>query len=156
VHPEWLRAQRLAPDTRIDDHFWERRYESINAFERHLDRSGTKVLKFFLHISREEQKKRFLARLDDPDKQWKFSTADLAERAFWNDYQAAYEAALTATSTHWAPWYVIPADHKYVARTLVAAVMAQTVRGLKLEHPRPTAEQLAAIEKAREQLQAED
>ncbi len=155
VHPELLNAQRLPSGTMIDERFWQHRFDSINAFEEHLDRNGTKVLKFFLHVSKEEQKRRFLARLDDPEKQWKFSRGDVAERAFWNDYQAAYEAAISATSTQRAPWYVIPADHKYVARTLVAAVMAHTIRGLKLEYPRLSEQQLKELDQARAELLAE-
>jgi PPK2 family polyphosphate:nucleotide phosphotransferase len=112
VHPEWLDKQKLPPGPR-DERFWQERHEDINAFERHLDRSGTKIVKFFLHVSKDEQKRRFLARLDNPDKQWKFSAADVAERAHWDRYMAAYDDALTATSTPWAPWHVIPADHKW-------------------------------------------
>ena len=111
VHPEWLEPQRLPPGER-DERFWQERYEDINAFERHLDRNGTKIVKFFLHVSKEVQKQRFLARLDTPGKEWKFNAADVAERARWDDYMSAFEDALTATSTPWAPWYVIPADHK--------------------------------------------
>ena len=111
VHPEWLEAQRLPPGDR-DERFWQERYEDINAFERHLDRDGTKIVKFFLHVSKEVQKERFLARLDTPGKEWKFNAADVDERARWDDYMSAFEDALTATSTAWAPWYVIPADHK--------------------------------------------
>ena len=101
---------RRSPD---DPGFWEERFEDINAFERHLDRNGTKIVKFFLHVSKAEQKRRFLARLDEPHREWKFNAADVAERARWDEYMAAYEDALTATSTPWAPWYVIPADHKW-------------------------------------------
>src|SRR3954453_827105 len=113
VHPEWLDAQRLPPGAR-GEQFWEQRYEDINAFERHLDRNGTKVVKFFLHVSKEVQKERFLARLDQPGKEWKFNAADVTERALWYDYMDAFERALTATSTPWAPWYVIPADSKKI------------------------------------------
>ena len=100
--------------------FWARRYDDLNAFERHLARNGTKVVKFFLHVSKAEQKRRFIARLDNPDKLWKFNAADVAERALWDDYMEAYEDAITATSTEWAPWYVIPADHKHVMQAMVA------------------------------------
>jgi len=155
VHPEILKTQKLPPDTPTGERFWEDRFERINMWERHLDHSGTKVVKIFLHLSKDEQKKRFLARLDDPDKQWKFSRADLKERGFWDAYMHAYEEALTATSTAWAPWYVIPADHKFVARTLVAAVIVETIQGLDLKYPKPTRAQLRDIDAAREQLLAE-
>lgn len=156
VHPELLEHQHLPPGIPKGKKFWHDRLERINSFERHLDHSGTKIVKLFLHLSKKEQKDRFLARLDDPERQWKFSSADLAERGFWDDYMAAYEDALTQTSTPWAPWYVIPADHKYVARTLVAAILVETIGGLGLEYPKPDADQLAAIEKARQTLLAED
>ena len=120
MHPEWLEPQRLPPGDR-DEPFWQERYEDINAFERHLDRNGTKIVKFFLHVSKEVQKQRFLARLDTPGKEWKFNAADVEERAHWDDYMGAFEDALTATSTPWAPWYVIPADHKWLTQALVAA-----------------------------------
>ena len=111
VHPEWLESQRLPPGER-DERFWQERYEDINTFERHLARTGTKIVKFFLHVSKEVQKQRFLARLDTPGKEWKFNAADVDERGHWDAYTSAFEDALTATSTPWAPWYVIPADHK--------------------------------------------
>jgi PPK2 family polyphosphate:nucleotide phosphotransferase len=119
VHPEWLEPQRLPPGDR-GERFWQERYEDINAFERHLDRNGTKIVKFFLHVSKEVQKERFLARLDRPRKEWKFNAADVAERARFDDYISAFEDALTATSTAWAPWYVIPADHWWLTQALVA------------------------------------
>ena len=115
VHPELVQAQRI-PDAKVDDDFWADRFADINAFERHLTRNGTVILKFFLHLSKDEQRKRFLKRLKDPTKHWKFSPADLAERGFWDDYMKAYEKAINATSTKWAPWYIIPADHKWVSR----------------------------------------
>ena len=135
--------------------FWRQRYESINSFERHLDRNGTTVVKFFLHVSKAEQRKRFLARLDEPDKEWKFSAADVAERQHWDEYMDAFEDALTATSTPWAPWYVIPADHKYVMRTLVAGVLVHTIRSLNLTYPTVSAEQHVANQEARRLLEAE-
>ena len=115
VHPEWLEPQRLPPGDR-GEAFWQERYEDINAFERHLDRNGTKVVKFFLNVSKEVQKERFLARLDMPGKEWKFNAADVAERARFDEYIGAFEDALTATSTPWAPWYVIPADHWWLTQ----------------------------------------
>ena len=126
VHPEWLEAQRLPPG-HPDEAFWQQRYEDINAFERHLDRNGTRIVKFFLHVSKEVQKQRFLARLDTPGKEWKFNAADVDERARWDDYMRAFDDALTATSTPWAPWYVIPADHKWLTQALVAQVLVETV-----------------------------
>jgi PPK2 family polyphosphate:nucleotide phosphotransferase len=150
VHPD------LLADGGIEKHsgLWRERYEDINAFERRLDRNGTRVVKFFLHVSKDEQRRRFLDRLDDPTKHWKFSSADLAERAHFAEYQTAYEKALGATSTKYAPWYVIPADHKPTMRALVAGVIVDAIDGLDLGAPRPaaTAEELA---EARAQLLAE-
>ncbi len=155
VHPEILVQQRL-PAGKFGKAFWKRRYEDINAFEHHLVRNGTIILKFFLHVSRDTQKKRFLERLEESDKHWKFSTADLAERAFWDDYQTAYEKALSATSTRWAPWYVVPADNKWATRTIVADVITSTLQSLKLEFPQLTAAQRAELDQARQKLLAED
>jgi len=154
VHPEWLEAQRLPPGP-IDEGFWQSRYEDINAFERHLDRNGTKIVKFFLHVSKAVQKERFIARLDTPGKEWKFNAADVAERARWDDYMAAFEAALTATSTPWAPWYVIPADHKRLTQALVAQVLVETMRSLELKWPEVSADEHAANLEARKVLEAE-
>ncbi len=154
VHPELLAAGPWPPD-KPGKRFWEDRYDDINAFERHLVRNGTAVLKFFLHLSKREQKERLLARLDDPNKQWKFSVADLDERAYWDEYAAAYEDCLSATSTDWAPWYVVPADHKWAARAVVADVLVGAIRGLGLSYPKVTAEHRAALAKAREKLAAE-
>ena len=123
-----------------DEAFWQERYEDINAFERHLDRNGTKIVKFFLHVSKEVQKERFLARLDTPGKEWKFNAADVAERARFDDYISAFEDALTATSTPWAPWYVIPADHWWLTQALVAWVLVETLRSLDLRWPEVSAE----------------
>ena len=154
VHPELLERQRLPPGRR-GRRFWHERYQDINAFERHLTRNGTLILKFFLHISKEEQRRRFLERLDNPAKNWKFSTGDVRERAFWDDYMNAYEDMLTATSTPWAPWYVVPADHKFVTRALVARILAERVRELGLKPPRITREQRGAFEEARKLLLSE-
>jgi len=154
VHPELLQTQRI-PGLKIDEDFWNDRYTDINTLERHLTRNGTVVLKFFLNISKDEQRKRFIKRLEDPRKHWKFSAADLKERGFWDDYMKAYEQALSATSTKWAPWYIIPADHKWVTRGLVARILATTIDGLDLHYPEVTEEQKAEIEKARRQLEAE-
>ncbi|MFO0889179.1 MAG: polyphosphate kinase 2 family protein [Isosphaeraceae bacterium] len=156
VHPELLRAQKI-PDLTLPpgDKFWQHRYDDINALERHLTRNGTVVLKFFLHVSQDEQKKRFLKRLEDPKKHWKFSAADLVERGFWDDYMHAYEEAIGATSTRWAPWYIVPADHKWVTRGLVARILVTTIEGLGLRYPEVTPQQHAAIEQARRQLAEE-
>jgi len=154
VHPEWLQKQKLPPGPR-DAGFWAGRHEDINAFERHLDRSGTKIVKFFLNVSKQEQKRRFLARLDEPGKQWKFSAADLAERAHWADYMGAFEEAITATSTPWAPWYVIPADHKPVMQAMVAALLVDTIDSLDLSWPEVSEQARAANAEARRKLAAE-
>jgi PPK2 family polyphosphate:nucleotide phosphotransferase len=155
VHPELLAAQHNRAGATPAESFWRHRFEDIKAFENHLHRNGTKVVKFFLHLSRQEQRRRLLERLDDPAKHWKFSAGDLAERAYWYDYQAAYEDMLTATSTEWAPWYVIPADDKHVARALIAGMILHAIDGLALKPPVATPQQEAAIEAAKKQLRAE-
>ncbi len=154
VHPELVTAEHV-PNGRVDDDFWADRFADITAFERHLTRNGTVILKFFLHISRDEQRKRFLKRLKDPHKQWKFSPADLTERAFWDDYMKAYEDAINATTTKSAPWHIIPADHKWVSRALVARIVTRTLESLDLRYPEVTEEQRAIIEEARKRLEKE-
>jgi PPK2 family polyphosphate:nucleotide phosphotransferase len=154
VHPEWLDKQRL-PGTDRGLDFWAERHEDINAFEHHLARNGTTIVKFFLYVSKAEQKRRFLARLDQPHKEWKFNAADVTERGRWDDYMAAYDDALTATSTHWAPWYVIPADHKWLTQALVAAILVDTINGLDLRWPEVSAEEHEANVAARRVLEAE-
>ena len=154
VHPELVKAQRI-PDSKIDDDFWAHRFADINAFERHLTRNGTVVLKFFLHISKEEQRKRLLKRIKDPKKQWKFDAGDLVERGFWDDYMKAYEEAISTTSTKWAPWYIIPADHKWVSRSLVARVVTSSIESLDLKYPEVTEAQRAGIAESKKQLEAE-
>jgi PPK2 family polyphosphate:nucleotide phosphotransferase len=154
VHPELLAAHRL-PGEKFGKRFWRRRYQDINAFERHLVRNGTVVLKFFLHVSKEEQKHRFLERLSRPDKHWKFSQADLAERAYWGRYMRAYADCLSATSTEWAPWYVIPADNKWVTRAVVADVVTTAIRALDLRYPEVTDEQRAHLAEAKRRLSDE-
>ncbi len=151
VHPKYLDGQRLPPGKR-DKSFWEARYEDINSFERHLTRNGTIVLKFMLNVSKSKQKERFLERLDSPEKQWKFSAGDLVERQYWDEYMEAYEEALSATSTAWAPWYVVPADHKWVTRAVVADIITNTIRGLDLQFPKLTAEQMQALAAAKQKL----
>ena len=154
VHPEWLAAQRL-PTGPEHPGFWEERYEDINAFERHLARTGTTIVKFFLNVSKAEQKRRFLARLDDAQREWTFNADDVAERRHWDEYIAAYEAALTATSTPWAPWYVIPADHKSLTQALVAAILVHTIDGLDLRWPTMAPGAHEANVAARRALEAE-
>jgi PPK2 family polyphosphate:nucleotide phosphotransferase len=154
VHPEWLESQRL-PTSDRGSRFWAQRYEDINAFEHHIDANGTKVLKFFLHVSKDEQKRRFMARLDNPKKTWKFKAADIAERALWDDYMDAFEVAITATSTEWAPWFVVPADRKPVMQAMVAAIVADTIESLDLQWPTVSASDQQANENARRELEAE-
>jgi PPK2 family polyphosphate:nucleotide phosphotransferase len=154
VHPELVEAQRI-PDCKVDDDFWSDRYADINAFERHLTRNGTVILKFFLNLSKGEQRKRFLKRLKEPAKQWKFSPDDLKERGFWNDYMRAFEDAIGATSTKWAPWYIIPADHKWVSRALVARILTNATESLGVKYPEMTKEQRSIIAEARKQLEGE-
>jgi len=154
VHPDWLEAQQL-PAGHGGEHLWKERFESINGFERHAARNGTKIVKVFLHLSQEEQRRRLLARLDEPEKLWKFSAADVTERAHWDDYMAAYEAAITATSTDWAPWHVVPADHKPLARLLVAGIIVEAIDSLDLHLPAVTPEQREANARARALLEAE-
>jgi PPK2 family polyphosphate:nucleotide phosphotransferase len=151
IHPEWLIAQKL-PDGDARKSFWENRFNDINAFERHLVRNGIIILKFFLHVSKREQKKRFLERLDDPKKNWKFSAADVAERVLWSKYMAAYEEMLNETSTSWAPWYVIPADHKWITRALVADILVSKITDLKLQYPQLSRKQKRELIKSRESL----
>jgi PPK2 family polyphosphate:nucleotide phosphotransferase len=154
VHPELIDRQRLPPGKR-NKKFWRARYDDINAYERHLTQNGTVVLKFFLHISKEVQKERLLDRLKSDEKLWKFSVSDLAERNYWDNYLEGYEDMIRATSSEWAPWYVIPADQKWVARTLVADIISTTIRSLDLQYPKVSDEQYAALEKARQQLEQE-
>jgi PPK2 family polyphosphate:nucleotide phosphotransferase len=154
VHPEWLEPQRLPPGER-DERFWQERYEDINAFERHLDRNGTRIVKLFLHVSKEVQKQRFFARLDTPGKEWKFNAADVTERARWDDYMSAFEDAITATSTPWAPWYVIPADSKHLSQALVALAVVDAIGSLDLSWPSVSEKEHAANVEARKVLEAE-
>jgi PPK2 family polyphosphate:nucleotide phosphotransferase len=154
VHPEFLDRQKL-PSGKRNKSFWNERFEDITTFEKHLSRNGTAIVKFFLHISKEEQKERFLTRLEDPRKQWKFSTADLSERGFWDEYMEAYEDALGSTSTDWAPWYVIPADHKWMARAAVASILTDTIRSLNLDFPAVNEEQRKTLARAKKQLEDE-
>jgi len=152
VHPEILRANRLPDEAFADRNIWKRRYESIVDHEHHLHRNGTRIVKFFLHLSKEEQRQRFLARIDDPKKNWKFSTSDVAERALWKDYMRAYEDCLAATSTDRAPWYVVPADDKPNTRLIVSAIVLETMKGLKMRYPAPDPERLKELQRIRKTL----
>jgi PPK2 family polyphosphate:nucleotide phosphotransferase len=138
VHPEILRSQALPEEVVRDPNIWEQRYRSIRDTEEHLHRNGTRILKFFLHVSKEEQRQRLLKRLEEPDKNWKFSFADLEERRLWKQYRKAYEDCLSATSTKHCPWYVIPADDKPNARLILSQVIVDTLHGLKMSYPKPT------------------
>jgi PPK2 family polyphosphate:nucleotide phosphotransferase len=151
VHPEILEQQRLPPGER-GRKFWQARFDDINSFERHLVRNGTLVLKFFLHLSKKEQKKRFEERLDHEDKHWKFSFADLKERSYWDKYQETFQDTLQHTSTKWAPWWVIPADHKWVTRALVAGITTASIQRLGLEIPSVSADQQRLLARAKREL----
>jgi len=155
VHPGILAAQKL-PTEVVDKDIWNRRFKDINAFERYLAHNGTVVVKFFLHVSKEEQRRRFLARLDEPQKNWKFSLSDVREREHWDDYMAAYEDMLEHTSTEHGPWYVIPADHKWFMRMAVADVIVSTLEKLKLEYPIVGEEKRRELEAARKVLEQEE
>ncbi len=152
VHPEILAGQKLPPVLRTM-RIWEERLEDIANFERYLSRQGIVVLKFFLNVSKEEQRRRFLSRIDEPEKHWKFSAQDVAERHFWDDYQAAYEKAIRATATPHAPWYVVPADNKWFTRLVVAGALALALGELDLHYPRVSAEELARLQDARKELE---
>jgi PPK2 family polyphosphate:nucleotide phosphotransferase len=152
VHPQFLDAQKIPPD-RITRHIWKERFEDINAFERHLVRNGTVIRKFFLHVSRDKQRRRLLERIDDPAKNWKFSMGDLPERAKWKAYMAAYEDVLSATSTDEAPWFVIPADHKWFTHALVGEIIVKTLEGLNLAFPTLTPADRRGLRAARRLLE---
>ena len=152
VHPEIL--QQL-PKGKINKKFWENRYEDINAFERHLERNGTVILKFFLNVSKDRQKERFMERLERPEKNWKFSPSDLGERGYWDEYMSVYEDAINATSTKWAPWYIIPADNKWATRAIVADIITSTLRELDLKFPEVSEAELKRLADARIQLESE-
>ena len=151
VHPELLRNERL-PDSAIGKKIWKRRFEDINAFETHLDRNGVLIRKFFLYVSREEQRKRFLSRLDEPNKNWKFSEADVRERARWDDYMQAYEDMIRHTAAPHAPWFVVPADQKWFTRLVVASVIIETLERLHLEFPQVDESRRKELETARDLL----
>jgi len=152
VHPEMLTNQALPGALRDQKTLWKDRYRSIVDLERHLHRNGTVILKFFLHLSKGEQRKRFLARIDDPDHNWKFSTSDLQERGYWKDYTKAYEDCLTETSSRHAPWYVIPADNKENARLIVSQTIVDTLDHLKMSYPKTTAKRRRELKAIRRRL----
>jgi PPK2 family polyphosphate:nucleotide phosphotransferase len=152
VHPQYLAAQRLPEGSVEARDFWEGRLRSIRDHEAHLHRNGTRVLKFFLHVSNEEQRKRFLDRIDHPDKNWKFNLGDVEERGYWDDYMRAYEQALAATSTHDSPWYVIPADDKKNARLLISQALNATLESMNLAYPKLVRARLAELKAARKLL----
>lgn len=154
VHPAVLDRQKLPPRWK-DKLIWKRRYQEINNFEEYLTHNGIEVLKFYLHVSKQEQKKRFLERIDRPDKNWKFSDADVRERAHWDHYMEAYEDCLRHTSTDWAPWYVIPADNKWFTRLAVAYVIYRKLESLNLTYPDISSEQREALQAARRHLESE-
>jgi PPK2 family polyphosphate:nucleotide phosphotransferase len=148
VHPPVLQSQKV-PASLVTKHLWEERFEDINCFERHMARNGTVIRKFFLHLSKKEQKRRFLARLDDPNKNWKFSEADIHERDCWDDYQKAYEDLIRHTASKHAPWYVVPADNKWFTHLVVSAAILETLEGLDLSYPEVDAAKLKEINAAR-------
>jgi PPK2 family polyphosphate:nucleotide phosphotransferase len=152
VHPEILRTEQLPHDVLDDDDVWKERYRSIVDLEEHLYRNGTRVIKFFLHLSKEEQRKRFLERIDDPDKNWKFSLADVEERKFWKHYMKAYEACLKETSTEHAPWFVVPADDKENARLIISDIILELFKSLKMTYPTQSAERLRELQAIRSLL----
>ncbi len=152
VHPELLKGQGLSEKSGKEQTFWEERFESIRNAESHLHRNGTSTIKVFLHLSQEEQRKRFLARIDEPDKNWKFSLSDIHERKYWKEYTQAFEACLNATSTEHAPWYVVPADDKENARLIVSQILVNSLAGLKMTYPKATGDRLRELKKIRKLL----
>jgi len=153
VHPELLRSEGLPDHLRDRKALWHERYRSIVDLERHLSRNGTRIVKFFLHLSKDEQRKRFIARIDDADKNWKFSAADIEERKFWHRYMRAYEKCLSATSTRYAPWYVVPADDKRNARLIVSRILLDTVQALHLSYPKAGPERRRELRALRKRLE---
>lgn len=154
IHPEILDNQKL-PKVLVTRHIWEERFEDINNFERYATRNGIAVVKFFLHLSKKEQKRRFIERLDTPDKNWKFSASDVKERGFWDAYQEAYEDMIRHTATACAPWYVVPADNKWFTRLVVAQAVVDALKGMSLKYPKVSGAEKAALKEARQQLENE-
>jgi PPK2 family polyphosphate:nucleotide phosphotransferase len=153
VHPEILRSQGLSAELRDEKAIWPERYRSIVDLERHLYHNGTRTVKIFLHLSKEEQRKRFLARIDERDHNWKFSRADIHERKYWKQYQEAYEACLEATSTHHAPWYAVPADDKENARLIISQIVVDALSALKMEYPKTTEKRRQELKSIRKKLE---
>jgi PPK2 family polyphosphate:nucleotide phosphotransferase len=156
VHPEILEMQPLPAAIKGDKAIWKKRFEQIRHFETYLTENGIHVLKFFLNVSKEEQKERFLARIDEPEKNWKFSAADARERAFWDDYMKAYEEAIAATSTDAAPWYVVPADKKWFTRVAISEIIARKLESMNLKYPQVSEEHRDSLQKAKQLLESED
>lgn len=156
VHPEILRSRQIPEDLLNSDEIWKNRYCSINNMERHLYYSGTRIIKFFLHLSKKEQRKRFLQRIDEPEKNWKFSIADIEARKFWHRYMAVYEDCLSETSTEKAPWYVVPADDKKNARLIVSEIILNTFKSLNMSYPETSEERRQELLKIRKMLAAEE
>ena len=154
VHPELLQAQKL-PAECVGKKIWEQRFEDIAAFERYAARNGTVICKFFLHVSRKEQKRRFLARLDEPEKNWKFSADDVRERRYWDDYQRCYEETIRQTASKHAPWFVVPADHKWFTRLVVSSIVVHALEDLKLSYPEVDQQKRRALAAARRELEGE-
>ena len=154
VHPEFLASQKVPADL-VDENIWENRYDEIRNYEKYLSRNGTVILKFFLHLSRKEQKKRFLERIENPDKNWKFSSNDAKERAYWDKYMDAYEEMIRNTATKHAPWYVVPADNKWYTRLVVAASLIDTLASLDLAYPKVDKRKLEELEESRKALENE-
>ena len=155
VHPEILKSQPLPDKIKNDKNIWKNRFESIRNFEKNLTENGTEVLKFFLNVSKEEQKERFMSRIETPEKNWKFSAADVKERGFWNDYMRAYKEAIEATSTENAPWYVIPADKKWFTRVVVSEIIIEKLESMNLQYPQTTDEHRRNLLEAKKLLETE-
>lgn len=153
VHPEALQNEKVDPSL-MGKNLWKERFEDISSFERHMARNGTIIRKFFLNLSKKEQKKRFLARLEEPEKNWKFSASDVREREYWDDYQQAYEDMIRNTATKYAPWYVVPADNKWFTRLVISTVIVDTLESLRLEYPKVDADQKKALDAAKKRLLA--
>ncbi|HEX9962894.1 MAG TPA: polyphosphate kinase 2 family protein [Pyrinomonadaceae bacterium] len=156
VHPEIIQSQPLPDEVKSDKNFWKKRFEQIRQFEKHLVENGTHILKFFLHLSKEEQKKQFLERIDTPEKNWKFVDSDLKERGFWDDYMKAYQEAIQETSTDDAPWYVFPADKKWFTRTAASEIIREKMESMDLRYPKVSDEQIKRLREAKKILESED
>jgi len=154
VHPEELENEKL-PKSLVTKHIWQERFEDINNYERYVTRNGIAVVKFFLHLSKEEQKRRFLERLDDPEKNWKFSSSDVKERQFWDAYQEVYEDMVRHTASEHAPWYVVPADNKWFTRLVVSHAVVDVLKSMNLKYPKVSSAERAALKQARQQLKSE-